>query len=102
MPRRNCFSRESLPQSPFANRTRRRMPEIEVRPSTPENQIKHTEEHLPAEETSVVQETVETEEIQPRKSREDKVLEVLESGEFIHKISPQVRRKFVAPSGSKL
>jgi len=50
----------------------------------------------------VEEETVDNEEIQPRKSREEKVLEVLESGEFIHKISPQVRRKFVAPAGWKM
>ena len=78
------------------------MPEIEVRPSTPENHVQKPEEHLVTEKEFVEQEIVDTEETKPRRSREEKVLEVLESGEFIHKISPQVRRKFVSPAGMKL
>ena len=77
------------------------MPEIEVRPSTPENQVQKPEEHLVTEKEFVEQEIVDTEETKPRRSREEKVLEVLESGEFIHKISPHVRRKFVSPAGWK-
>ncbi|CBY38057.1 unnamed protein product [Oikopleura dioica] len=62
MTRRNHLSSQSLPQSPLVNRSsrskelslaRRRLPQIEVRPSTPEKQVKHTEELLPTVGSSV-------------------------------------------------
>ncbi|CAG5098113.1 Oidioi.mRNA.OKI2018_I69.XSR.g15381.t1.cds [Oikopleura dioica] len=98
LPRRNC-SREGISESPLATpRSRRRiLPEIEIKPGTPDNDLRQSENSLvpPSDEVKKVEEL--TTEVLPRRSREEKVLEIIESGEFIEKISPQVRRKFATP-----
>ena len=79
---------------------RRILPEIEIKPGTPDTDLRQPENSLvpTPDEVKKVEEL--TTEVLPRRSREEKVLEIIESGEFIEKISPQVRRKFATPEGS--